>query len=214
MSSDLATSDSRLNMKQFPYKFESTKEVLFYPKKPDFFEGDILEIGPGQGDLLLELAKQSPEEKFVAIELGNKRFNKLIPRLQKRETNNVLLIKGDVRLILPQYFDGGSFKKIFILFPDPWPKKRHAFRRLLDLKFLWLLTHHLKKNGELILGTDVKGYALWTIDNLCQIPSLANSLAPLPFTSSISELPKTFFEEKWRKEGREVFFLKYKKTDV
>ena len=198
--------------KQFPYDFELKKEVLFYPLRPAEFHGDILEIGPGRGDLLLTLATATPDKKFVAVEIGKKRYFRLIPRIEKRGIKNILLVRGDARVIIPQYFNEGTFEKIFVLFPDPWPKDRHAFRRLLQVEFLWLLAHHLKEGGEFVFGTDVEWYARWTAENLSRVQILKNNFAPRPHTSEIPNLIPTYFEQKWRAMGKTIFFLSYRKT--
>lgn len=193
----------------FPYEFEQTKELKFYPQKVDHLASDILEIGPGRGDLLLELAKENPHKTFIAVELGKKRFAKLIERIQKREFKNILLIGGNARIILPLYAREETFKTIYVLFPDPWPKKKHTFKRLLSLEFLWLLTHFLKKNGFLVIATDDPQYANWIKENLDQIPLLTNTLYPNPYTLELPELPKTFFQQKWKKMGRGLYFFKF-----
>lgn len=198
-------------MKLFPYEFDSNREVLFHPEKPQNFTGDILEVGPGRGDLLLSVARDNPQKKIVAVELGMKRHVRMIPRLKRLNLENVLLIRGDARLILPQFFSEGTFEKIFVLFPDPWPKERHAFRRLLNLEFLWLLTHLLKPNGNLVLATDVPEYADWILGHLSQIHALQNDLSPDRHRPSLPELPKTYFGEKWLSEGKTLHFMRWKK---
>ncbi|MBI2340662.1 MAG: tRNA (guanosine(46)-N7)-methyltransferase TrmB [Deltaproteobacteria bacterium] len=198
--------------KQFPYDFEAKKEVLFYPSKPAEFRGDILEIGPGRGDLLLAMAEAQPDKKFVAVEIGKKRYFRLIPRIEKRGIKNIFLIRGDARVIIPRYFGEETFEKIFVLFPDPWPKDRHAFRRLLTVEFFWLLGHHLKPEGELILATDVEWYAEWMTENLRRVSVLKNRLDPQLFASELPGITPTFFEEKWKNEGRKIYYLLYGKN--
>lgn len=193
----------------FPYEFEQTKELKFYPQKVDHLASDILEIGPGRGDLLLELAKLNPHQTFTAVELGKKRFSKLVERIQKRKIQNILLIGGNARIALPLYTQEESFQTIYVLFPDPWPKKKHTFKRLLSLEFLWLLTHFLKKNGFLVVATDDPLYAQWIKENLDQIHVLTNALAPNPYNPELPELPKTFFQQKWKEMGRELYFFKF-----
>ncbi|MBI4411736.1 MAG: tRNA (guanosine(46)-N7)-methyltransferase TrmB [Deltaproteobacteria bacterium] len=205
-------------IKQFPYDYEQKKEVLFYPplrqgERETCLKGDILEIGPGRGDLLLAMATSQPDKKFVAVEIGKKRYFRLIPRIEKKGLKNILLIRGDARVIIPQFFGEATFEKIIVLFPDPWPKDRHAFRRLLQVEFLWLLAHHLKKGGEFVFGTDVEGYALWVVENLSGVQMLENKLAPRPYVLALPNLIPTFFEQKWRGMGKSIFFLSYRKKD-
>ncbi len=198
--------------KQFPFEFEATKAVSFYPQVPKNFTADILEIGPGRGDFLALYSKEKPTDSLVAIELGKKRFLKLIERVQKKEINNTYLICGDARLVLPQNFKEETFKQIYVLFPDPWPKNKHAFRRLLKVEFLTLLTHFLKPQGELIVGTDVEEYATWTVENTKKILELKNLGNPFLENSPLPE--PTYFEKKWRDMGKSIYFMKFRKHAI
>ncbi len=193
--------------RSFPYEFESQKEILFYPKKPEIFSGDILEIGPGRGDWILEMASRSPEKKFVALEMGTQRYLKLISQIEKNKRANILLIKGDARIVIPQFFCENSFEKIVVMFPDPWPKKRHQFRRLLTVEFLALLAHVLKKGGLFTLATDSAEYIDSVRQNLKQVKELVipekNPSDSPPFPGYLP----TYFEKKWKSEGRKIFYL-------
>jgi len=197
-------------MKSFPWEFETAKEVLFYPEKPTAFAGDILEVGPGRGDLLLSLAGSFPAKRFVAIELGKKRYYKLIPRIEKKELGNVLLLHGDARIVLPKYFREETFEKVYILFPDPWPKKRHAPKRLLTRDFLSLLARFLKPGGNLFIATDVTFYAVWVVENAVRVPQLHNMGSPYVNSTVLADYEPTFFEMKWRAEGRAIHYLWYR----
>ena len=198
-------------MKSFPWEFEAAKEVLFYPAKPAEFTGDILEVGPGRGDLLLSLAASFPDKRFVAIELGKKRYYKLIPRVEKKGLENILLIQGDARIVLPRYFAEQRFEKIYILFPDPWPKKRHAPKRLLNTEFLSLLAQFLKPGGDFFIATDVTFYAVWVVENAHQVSLLHNMGTPFVDGSVLADYEPTFFEMKWRSEGRAIHYLWYRR---
>ena len=166
--------------------------------------GDILEIGPGNGDFLLALAAKHPKKKIVAIEIREKRFLKIAKRLKNAELKNVLLLHGDARVVLPRYFEGVEFEKIYILFPDPWPKQRHAFHRLLNRSFLALLALHLKPKGEWIVATDSEEYAASTAE-------IARTIADLKTVSFERDFHETFFEKVWKREGKEITYLCYKK---
>ncbi|MFH2047920.1 MAG: tRNA (guanosine(46)-N7)-methyltransferase TrmB [bacterium] len=197
-------------MKNFPWEHEAQKKVLFYPEGAGGEDGDILEIGPGRGDLFLELASSMPDKKLVAIELGTKRFNKLITRIEKRELANVRLIRGDARIVLTNHFSKGAFEKIYVLFPDPWPKKRHALKRLLNTEFISLITRFLKNDGDLFMATDVDWYAEWAAINAESVPYLENMGDPFVSAESLFSYAPTFFEQKWRAEGRNIYYLHFK----
>ena len=197
-------------MKHFPWKYESQKEILFYPEGTKGETGDILEIGPGRGDLLLELASTLPDKKLVAIEIGTKRYIKLIPRIERKGLTNIRLIRGDARIVLTDYFSQGAFEKIYVLFPDPWPKKRHALKRLLNTEFISLITRFLKKDGDLFMATDVDWYSQWAVINAESVPDLKNMGNPFVEADNLFSYAPTFFEQKWRAEGRKIYYMHFK----
>jgi len=192
-------------LRLFPYEFESKKEIHFFPSKPDTFNGNILEIGPGRGDWLLTQAPLHPDKQFVAIELGELRYQKLCRRIEKAGLNNVLLIFGDARLVLPQFFHADTFEKIFVMFPDPWPKARHSFRRLLQTEFLALMAHFTKAQGTFLLATDSQPYADWARENIAGLPEY--QLLPIPAATPFPEYVTTYFEKKWRDMGRHIHYV-------
>jgi len=199
-------------VRRFPQEFEAKKEVLFYPRRPDKFSADILEIGPGRGDFILSTATACPEKKLVAIELDKKRYAKIIPRMEKQGLFNILLIQGNARVVLPKYFQPGTFEKIYVLFPDPWPKKRHIPHRLLSVEFIRILKTLLRPGGDFFVATDFWSYADWVTDNLRQFEDLESRGKPFFITSDqMSHYRPSVFEEKWRSENRAIYYLHYKK---
>ncbi|RKX29710.1 MAG: tRNA (guanosine(46)-N7)-methyltransferase TrmB [Candidatus Zixiibacteriota bacterium] len=176
--------------------------------------GDVLEIGPGRGDLLLDLAEAMPATRFVAIEIGKKRYFKLIPRIEKRALNNIQLICGDARIVLTNHFSQGAFSKIYVLFPDPWPKSRHALNRLLNAEFIELLSRFLTIGGDLYMATDVDWYAEWAMTNAESLPLLENMGNPFVDASDMFSYVPTFFEQKWRAEGRSIYYLWFRRVKL
>lgn len=201
-------------MREFPWEWEARKPILVYPDGATSGAGDVLEIGPGRGDLLLMLAEAMPEKQFVAVEIGKKRFYKLIPRIEKKGLSNIRLLGGDARIVLPRYFDGPTFEKIYVLFPDPWPKARHALKRLLHTRFVELLAGYLKPGGSLYLATDVAWYAEWAVINADCVPGLVNQGDPFVGAEALFSYAPTFFEQKWRAEGRQIYYMHYRREDA
>lgn len=199
-------------MRTFPYEYQALKEIKFYPQKPDDFSAHSLEIGPGRGDFLLSVAEKYPERKFVAIELGKRRYYKMIPRIEKKGLTNIILINGNARIVINEYFDKAQFDKAYILFPDPWPKKRHIPNRLMSIEFLRMITGLIKRGGHIYSATDYWPYAIWATDNLKRIRRLRSEANPL-FTNidAIDDYNPSFFEKKWRDEGRAIYYMKYRR---
>jgi tRNA (guanine-N7-)-methyltransferase len=200
-------------MRLFPTAFESQKELIFYPARPDRVIGDVLEIGPGRGDFLLSMAAQCPDKRFVAAEISKKRYYKLIPRIEKRGLTNIVLINGNAGMIIPELIDPDTFEKIYVLFPDPWPKRRLIPHRLMSVSFIAHLARILRPGGDLYAATDFWSYADWMTDNFRQVPNLRSQGAP--YFTGISQIPyyhPTLYEQKWRGIGLAIYYMHYRKT--
>ena len=105
--------------------------------------GLTLEIGFGDGDTLLTLAKNNPEHCFIGIDPHRPGAGRLLLRLEREEVRNVRLAIGDAAELVPT-IDPGSLSQILVLFPDPWPKKRHHKRRMMTSEFLCVLGERLQ----------------------------------------------------------------------
>jgi tRNA (guanine-N7-)-methyltransferase len=177
-----------------------TPEILTSPQPLPHLEGRpiILEIGPGRGDFLFELAQDHPDHWVIAIEYKRKRYEKLIRRIQDRQLNNVLLIKGDARYVLQEVMPPVHFEKVYILFSDPWPKKCHAKNRLIEHRFLTQLQKFMAPEGQLIIATDDLAYAKWMGEEFDKVPQLTLvDTGDHPAT-----IFETFFAQKWKAMGK------------
>ena len=125
-----------------------------------------LEIGSGHGGFALAFAARHPERALVAIEQRRKFAADLAGKAVGRRLGNVLAIHGDARLLGPRLFRPGSLAAIHLHFPDPWWKRRHGRRRLLDEGMSALLFRLLAPGGVLDLRTDVERYALEALGRL------------------------------------------------
>ncbi|MCM2271984.1 MAG: hypothetical protein NDJ18_05455 [candidate division Zixibacteria bacterium] len=199
--------------KQFPIEWESRRPALHYPDEPQAITGDVLEIGPGRGDMLFWLAQQHPEKQMVAIEMMLSRFRKLTKRIERFELTNIRLVRGNARIILPRYFLTPCFERVYVLFPDPWPKDRHSFMRLLSVEFLNQIASITRENGELIFATDHGPYAEWVVRNLEQVAAFRNLGTPFSADHTLIPNPdRTYFEKKWREQGKSIFFVHAQKN--
>ncbi len=172
-----------------------------------FMEGIVstfLEIGPGRGDFLFWLATENPAATIAAIEYKHKRYEKLVKRIEKRGLPNIKLYLGDARLVLPQEFAEASLDKIYVLFSDPWPKRKHAKHRLFQQSFLEDVLKVLKPGGEIFIAHDNPNYKNWIQDLFKKYVA--------SFSFNPEELPiLTFYAEKWKNEGRPLYAFSYRK---
>lgn len=197
--------------KVLPLEHILKKEVEYFPQRPASDTYDIVEIGPGNGGFLLELAQKHPDKKIVAIEIGTPRFEKIKQNLIDQNITNVTLIHGDARVPFYNHFKDATFEKCFVLFPDPWPKNKHRHLRLLQLDFLKTLTRKLKTGGEFTLATDVQDYAEWALENLSQIPEMKNSAGNGQYATAPEDISPTRFQKKWQKMGRSFWYVRFEK---
>lgn len=140
-------------------------------------QGIILEIGFGYGENLIWEAKIQPEKIFIGAEVYINGLAKIISQIRGKNIQNIFLWNQDARILL-QEMHNHSLERIFLLFPDPWPKKRHYKRRIISEKFLNLIYKKLKADGDFIIATDHADYAAWIEEKI-----LSTSLFKLHRTS-------------------------------
>jgi len=129
-----------------------------------------LEIGFGSGDFLASLAPTRPNEVFIGCEPYKQGLANLLENIVDNDIDNVLLLNDDARLLLKQMPDK-FLSRVFILFPDPWPKAKHHKRRIINKDLLDLLADKLSAHGKLFIATDHKDYKEWILEVMVNHPS-------------------------------------------
>ena len=172
----------------------------------------VVEIGFGRGEFLMDLAQRHPEQAYVGIEVSFKRTLKMARRLARTELRNVRLVESPAEAVLRDAIEDASVSRFWINFPDPWPKKRHFKRRLLQPQLAALLARRLVAGGELHVATDHPDYAEWIDGVLSKTPGLENVDAPRPFLRQAPDDRRpTAYELEWRALGRGFFFFRYRR---
>lgn len=165
----------------------------------------ILEVGFGMGETTTSIAQSHPQQDFLGIEVHTPGVGSLLRQIQELGLNNLRLIQHDAVEVLQQMIADASLDGVHIFFPDPWPKKRHHKRRLIQADFVALLVNKLKPGGYLHMATDWQEYAEWVLEILRAEPRLANTVedyAPRP-----DYRPLTKFERRGLKLGHGVWDL-------
>jgi tRNA (guanine-N7-)-methyltransferase len=170
-----------------------------------------VEIGFGMGDSLLEMAQAEPNANFIGIEVHKPGIGKLLHGIAEHRLNNLLVICHDATEVLAHCFSERSVDKVLILFPDPWPKKRHHKRRIIQPAFLQLLASRLKPGGELHLATDWQEYAEHMLEVLEASEELVNANGAGNYWES-PRRPATKFERRGKRLGHGVWDLLYYKS--
>ncbi|HBC71984.1 MAG TPA: tRNA (guanosine(46)-N7)-methyltransferase TrmB [Coxiellaceae bacterium] len=164
----------------------------------------ILEIGCGNGETIFSLAQKHPEQDFIGIEIHKPGIASLLAQLKNNPLNNIRIYNEDAVIVLKQCISDHSLDKVLILFPDPWPKKRHHKRRLIQSKFTELLQKKLKLHGILNIATDWEDYANHIMAVFQNNPNFSalDTLKPLPL---LHERAPTRFEQKGKSKGHDNF---------
>lgn len=170
----------------------------------------VLEIGFGRGEFLLAMAQSAPETQFVGIEISWKRTLKMARKVARAKLENVRLVDAAAEQAMAQLFEPESLDAIWINFSDPWPKVRHAHRRVIQASFVADAAVTLKRSGTLFVATDDVPYAHQIDEVLSGEPRLENCYALWPFLSEVEGRMKTGYEEQWRAEGRPMHFFAYR----
>ena len=127
-------------------------------KKIDPLKYNIIDIGPGYGESTLVISKNDSCKQVIACEKFIDGINKIAEKSILNSLNNISVFHGNVHQLLDEYCPYNSISEIWILFPDPWPKKRHFKRRLINIDFFNKLRNFLKKDAKIHIASDSKSY--------------------------------------------------------
>lgn len=170
-----------------------------------------VEIGFGMGHALLDWGSGAPDWNLVGLEVYQPGIGALLMGSQERELTNLLVVEDDANETLQELFEPESIQEIRIFFPDPWPKRRHHERRLIQPAFADLLGSRLARGGRLRLATDWEDYAAWMLKVLEAEPRLQNE-AGSGFAARPDSRPVTRFEARGQRLGHGVWDLAYLKV--
>ena len=190
------------------YGVEFNQQILDLSKLFERTAPTILEIGFGMGDTLATMANSNPEMNYLGIEVHRPGVGSLLATIEEKGINNIRVICHDAVEVLEQTISNQSLVSIHIFFPDPWPKKRHHKRRLIQPPFVELLAKKLKSKGTLHIATDWKNYAQWIED----VMTGNSDFSRLP-ENTPHQRPTTKFEKRGIELGHDVWDLIYIKND-
>ncbi|HJO10893.1 MAG: tRNA (guanosine(46)-N7)-methyltransferase TrmB [Gammaproteobacteria bacterium] len=179
------------------------------------FEQDnklIVEIGFGMGDSLLEMAGDNPQQNYLGIDVHKPGIGKILQGIADRDLRNIKLVCHDAREVLSVCLQDDSVQQVQIFFPDPWPKKRHHKRRLIQSEFVALLVNKLEVGGAIHLATDWQAYAEHMMVVLQSNSQLLNCEGEHCYWSNPVR-PETKFENRGRELGHGVWDLLFAKRN-
>ena len=169
----------------------------------------ILEIGFGMGTSTAEIAKSNLNKNYIAIEVHSPGVGNLLKLIQEDDISNLKIIQHDAVEVLNLMIRNDSLDGIHIFFPDPWPKKKHHKRRLIQSNLLKLIAQKIKKTGYLHIATDWEDYAVWIID-LLDKEELLQKMSD-DFFKKPDYRPLTKYENRGIKLGYRVWDMIYRR---
>lgn len=165
----------------------------------------VVEIGFGMGSSLLEMAQNNPEINYIGIEVHRAGVGSLVADLHEHQVSNVRVVVHDAVEVMKNQIPDNSLSGIQIFFPDPWHKKRHHKRRLIQPDLIQLVTSKLKRGGFIHCATDWKDYAEHILSVLNDEPELHNQQSDGGFSPRPSSRPLTKFELRGERLGHGVW---------
>ena len=166
-----------------------------------------LEIGFGNGDSLLEMAINAPDQNFLGIEVYEAGIGRLINEANKHQLSNLKIIKADAVEVLEHHIKDDSFDTFQLFFPDPWHKKKHHKRRIIQTDFLNLISNKLQDGGTMHMATDWENYAEYMMVTLEKHPHFKNAMGAHKYSLRPEHRPITKFERRGERLGHGVWDL-------
>jgi tRNA (guanine-N7-)-methyltransferase len=169
----------------------------------------VLEIGFGMGETTAAIAQAHPEIDYVGVEVHAPGVGSLLRSIEARGLTNVRVIQHDAIDVVRWMIAPGTLSGIHLFFPDPWPKKRHHKRRLVQPAFASLLAERLVAGGYLHVATDWEAYAEWMLEVLARAPGLANTAER--YAERPAYRPQTKFERRGLELGHRVYDIVFRR---
>lgn len=166
-----------------------------------------MEIGFGNGDALIEMAKNHPDMDFIGVDVHEPGVGRLLSSLKEQQLQNVRVVMHDAVEVLQNNIPDKSLARVMIFFPDPWPKRRHHKRRLIQPEFVDVVVSKLKPCGVLHCATDWEDYAGQMLKVLMMNEYLINTSEDDTFVDKPPFRPETKFEQRGKNLGHGVWDL-------
>jgi tRNA (guanine-N7-)-methyltransferase len=172
----------------------------------------MLEIGFGNGEALCELARSHPQNDYVGIEVYRPGIGSLLLKLETLMLRNVRVICGDAEQVFAEHIAADSLDAVYLFFPDPWPKKRHHKRRLIQPDFVTRVARSLRPDGRMHIATDWQDYAEHALAVALQTPALENTAGLHGYVSRPDVRLLTRFERRGQALGHQVWDLVFRRV--
>jgi len=169
-----------------------------------------LEVGCGIGDFIEQMARRRPDWNFLAIDIYNRGCYKTCRKVDLNNLGNVRVMRIEARYLMAQFLPPASLAAIYVNCPDPWPKKRHRPRRLVNPEFLKLALHSLQPGGEFVFSSDFTDYAEDVASLFSTGAGFQNQL-PTLYSHALDNYPISKYMRRFLDRGQHIYYVHYRK---
>lgn len=176
------------------------------------FSKVYLEYCSGNGEWICNKAFENPEILWVAVEKKFQRVQKIWSKSKNLDLKNLFIVCGEAEEATEHYFFKNAVSRVYINFPDPWPKKKHAKNRLIQTDFIQQLDRILKNDAEVYFLTDDQSYSSQAIHVFLEDCSpFSSSIEPPYYLQDVGDYGSSYFKSLWEEKKREFYFSKFHK---
>ncbi len=170
-----------------------------------------IEYCSGNGDWIAGKALANPDINWVAVEQKFPRTRKIWAKVKKHNLSNLFIVCGEGHITTKLYFPCNSVKVVYINFPDPWPKTRHAKNRIIQSDFMSEISRIMETKGHFVFVTDDASYSEWTTKIVLREPDFVASYPDPFYTTDESDYGYSYFGQLWRQKGKTIRHHKFQK---
>lgn len=192
-----------------PFTFPGWADPLLFGRERPI----SIEYCSGNGTWIAEKAQANPERHWVAVERKFVRTRKIWSKIKNSNLSNLLAVCGEGHSLTQDYLPAASVDEVYINFPDPWPKTRHAKHRLIQLPFMREILRILQPGGVVTMVTDDAGHSNWIIQIMQQLSGFESLFAKPYYVEDYPGYGTSFFEELWREKGKSIRYHVYRKIE-
>lgn len=191
--------------------------MLYVPERLNYGEialpqFDYIEYCSGNGDWIIEKAQEQPNVQWLAVEKRFDRVRKIWSKRENRGIQNLTIACGKAETITEHFLKNGLVQRIYINFPDPWPKGRHAKHRIFQRPFIEQMARILGAEGELICATDDVDYSGQILEEVLGSDCFTSLFDP-PIQSDWPGYGGSYFRDLWERLGRQIAFFHFQKKE-
>jgi len=180
----------------------------FFPRRAPL----ALEVGCGIGDFIEQMARLKPDWNFLAIDIYNRGCYKTCRKADLNNLSNVRVMRVEARYLMTRFLPQESLAAIYVNCPDPWPKKRHRQRRLVNPEFLQLALYSLQPGADFIFSSDFTNYSEEVADLFAGQAGFENQQSTL-FSHQVDNYPISKYMRRFLDRGQPIYYVHYRKRD-